>query len=97
MGKAGHQLAHIHPAAWLSGVYYVKVPEIVSDDSGGRSGWIVLGSPPDHFHNRVVPEIRAVKPEPGKMLLFPSYYYHHTIPYESDETRISIAFDLIPA
>ena len=27
----------------------------------------------------------------------PSYFYHHTVPFEADGTRISIAFDLMPA
>ena len=31
------------------------------------------------------------------MLLFPSYLYHHTIPFESAGTRISIAFDVLPS
>ena len=26
MQESGHQVPHIHPAAWLSGVYYVEVP-----------------------------------------------------------------------
>jgi hypothetical protein len=31
------------------------------------------------------------------MLLFPSYVYHRTIPFESGEDRISFAFDVVPA
>jgi hypothetical protein len=30
------------------------------------------------------------------MILFPSYFYHRTIPFEASETRISIAFDAMP-
>ncbi len=30
------------------------------------------------------------------MVLFPSYFYHRTIPFESDEQRISIDFDVMP-
>jgi tetratricopeptide (TPR) repeat protein len=30
------------------------------------------------------------------MYLFPSYFYHRTIPFESDGQRISIAFDILP-
>ena len=30
------------------------------------------------------------------MLLFPSYIYHRTVPFEGAETRISIAFDVVP-
>ena len=96
MRAAGHQISHIHPAAWLSGVYYVDVPAIVGEEAGKQAGWLVLGRPPDHFHNSRDAEIKAIRPEPGLMLLFPSYFYHQTIPFHTDEARISIAFDLIP-
>ena len=96
MRAAGHQIPHIHPAAWLSGVYYVDVPAIVGEKAGKQAGWLVLGRPPDHFHNSSDAEIKAIRPEPGLMVLFPSYFYHQTIPFHTAETRISIAFDLIP-
>ncbi len=97
MQSAGHQIPHIHPAAWLSGVYYPRLPEIVGDKDGGKAGWIEFGRPPEHFHNARQPETLSVQPEPGLMVLFPSYFYHHTVPFEADGTRISIAFDLMPA
>jgi uncharacterized protein (TIGR02466 family) len=97
MQSAGHQIPHIHPAAWLSGVYYPKLPEIVGDKNSGKAGWIEFGRPPDHFHNARAPETLSVQPEPGLMVLFPSYFYHHTVPFEADGTRVSIAFDLMPA
>lgn len=97
MQAAGHQIPHIHPAAWLSGVYYPRLPGIVGEDQGDKAGWIEFGRPPEHFHNARAPETHSVRPEPGLMVLFPSYFYHHTVPFEADETRISIAFDLMPA
>jgi hypothetical protein len=39
----------------------------------------------------------AVKPEPGKLVLFPSYMWHGTAPFGGDQPRLTIAFDLIPA
>ena len=30
------------------------------------------------------------------MLLFPSYFYHRTLPLESPGLRISISFDVLP-
>ena len=35
-----------------------------------------------------------VKPKEGLLVLFPSYFYHRTVPYEADEERLSVAFDL---
>ena len=97
MQAAGHQIPHIHPAAWLSGVYYPRLPEIVTASDGDKAGWIEFGRPPEHFHNAREPETLSNRPEQGLMVLFPSYFYHHTVPFEAEGTRISIAFDLMPA
>jgi len=43
-----------------------------------------------------VPELRAIRPREGLMLLFPSYFYHRTVPFSAAEPRVSIAFDAIP-
>ena len=91
----GHQIPHNHPSAWLSGVYYVKLPAIVGVPGQGEAGWIEFGRPPDHFPRTVEPEVRAFQPEEGTMVLFPSYFYHRTVPFETAETRISIAFDVL--
>jgi hypothetical protein len=34
-------------------------------------------------------------PYEGLMVLFPSYFYHRTIPFEGDSARISLAFDVV--
>lgn len=95
LGKQGHQQPHIHPGGWLSGVYYVQVPEF-SGIAEEKPGWIEFGGAPETFVlTRKAAKMRY-QPEPGLMLLFPSYFYHSTIPYENDATRISIAFDVIP-
>ena len=92
MEEQGHQISHYHPDAWLSGVYYAQVPEFAGDDA--EAGWIEFGLPPDHFSNRARPETRSIRPEPGLLVLFPAYFFHRTIPFVADSTRVSIAFDL---
>lgn len=96
MRRAGHQVPHIHPAAWLSGVYYAAVPQAVTDDDS-HEGWIAFGQAPEHLALSRKPRVNHFKPEAGMMLLFPSYFYHHTVPFSADEERISIAFDFLPA
>ncbi|MCH8835591.1 MAG: tetratricopeptide repeat protein [Proteobacteria bacterium] len=91
----GHQIPHIHPAAWLSGVYYAQLPDVVGESGPRGAGWIEFGRPPEHFHCTVEPEVRLVRPEEGLMVLFPSYFYHRTVPTESTDMRISIAFDVL--
>lgn len=97
MDSQGHQLAHIHPSAWLSGVYYPKVPSVIVEGDPDHAGWIEFGRPPEDFYSTVEPEVRLIKPEEGLMVLFPSYFYHRTVPFESEDIRISIAFDVLNA
>ncbi len=91
----GFQAPHIHPSGWLSGVYYPQVPKVVEDEDN-KYGWIEFGQPGPEYHFSKETELRLIKPEPGMMVMFPSYMFHRTIPFQSDETRISIAFDVVP-
>ncbi len=90
----GFQVPHIHPSGWLSAVYYVSVPEVVRSD--GQGGWIEFGEPYQDIAHNVRPETLALRPENGLLLMFPSYFYHRTLPFHSSEQRISIAFDIVP-
>ncbi len=92
----GHQIPHIHPAAWLSGVYYVQIPEIVARSGNNHAGWIEFGQPSANLNCAATPDLRDVQPEEGLMVLFPAYFYHRTVPFDADGTRISIAFDILP-
>lgn len=93
--EQGHQRPHIHPSGWLSGVYYVRIPDSIGP--GSQQGWIEFGRPPESIGCHTEHETMRVRPETGRMLLFPSYVYHHTIPYSGKENRISFAFDVVPA
>lgn len=98
MRAGGHQISHIHPAAWLSGVYYPEVPDFVSADDPGRRGWIEFGRAPEEEFPDVKPmPVEAIRPEEGLLLIFPAWLYHRTVPYPADLRRISVAFDLVPA
>jgi hypothetical protein len=39
---------------------------------------------------------RAVQPVPGRLVLFPSYMWHGTIPFHATTARTTIAFDAVP-
>jgi tetratricopeptide (TPR) repeat protein len=96
LDRMGHQAAHMHRNAWISGVYYVQLPDVMHGANEARSGWIEFGRPPDEFPCTVDHEVRNFEPREGRMFMFPSFEYHRTIPFESSEQRISIAFDLLP-
>ncbi|OYQ37260.1 hypothetical protein CHU95_01735 [Niveispirillum lacus] len=90
--NGGFHTHHIHPEGWISGVYYLQVPPAAAAED--QSGWLTFGVP------NVGPEINlpalySVQPKPGRLVLFPSYYWHGTVPFQDTVPRITIAFDLI--
>ena len=95
----GNQQQHIHEDGYMGGCYYIRIPEEISAPENGGNGTIdggfEVGRPPDALHCKKEPLVRAIKPEEGLMVLFPAYMYHRTIPFESSERRICIAFDVV--
>ena len=91
----GFHLNHVHSEGWISSCYYVGLPASVADGSG-RQGWIKFGETGLGLGDREA-IARAIKPEVGKLVLFPSYMYHGTIPFVDDSPRTTIAFDIVPA
>ncbi len=90
----GFHTNHIHPKGWISSCYYVAVPDVAADEHD-KQGWLKLGEP--SFDTPISDPIRrAVKPEPGRLVLFPSYMWHGTIPFHSAQSRTTIAFDAVP-
>jgi len=89
----GFHLDHVHPQGWLSSAYYVSLPDVSDADS--RAGWLKFGEAgvripscgPEHF----------VKPATGTLVLFPSYFWHGTVPFEAGGQRLTAAFDVVPA
>ena len=97
MEEAGHQIQHIHESGWLSGVYYPKVPSDIGASEDDPTGWIEFGLPQDLYRVKKAPPLRLIKPEEGLLVLFPSYFFHRTVPTGSEELRIRIAFDVMRA
>jgi len=89
--KTGFHKSHYHSAGWLSGVYYVDVPDEVEKDG---NGWLVFGRP--DLGNITLCEDYAIKPVPGNLVLFPSYMWHGTNPIKSEQHRMTVAFDIVP-
>ena len=96
MESQGHQAPHIHPSAWIGGVYYPELPPEVDDPAQAQAGWIEFGRGHDEFYRNSAPRTRSVKPAPGLLVTFPSYFWHRTIPFHSSRRRISVAFDVVP-
>jgi hypothetical protein len=91
-----HETWHVHARGWVSGVYYLRTPSLESV-ANGNAGDIEFGAIPfgDVYPDKWL-ERRIIKPTPGTLLLFPSYFGHHTWASESPDTRICVAFDVTP-
>jgi tetratricopeptide (TPR) repeat protein len=92
--NCGFHVNHVHPAGWISSCYYAGVPKVTQDEKS-RQGWIKFGEPAADLA-LTDPIKRAIQPVPGRLVLFPSYMWHGTIPFEDDAVRTTIAFDVIP-
>ncbi len=90
LADKGYHANHFHPEGWISSCYYVAVPQAVTD---GQSGWIKFGEP--DFDLMLAPR-RKIQPAPGRLVLFPSYMWHGTIPFSAATARTTIAFDAVP-
>jgi uncharacterized protein (TIGR02466 family) len=94
MRGQGFHTNHLHPEGWISSCYYVTVPG-ETDNHETRNGWIKFGEPSLELPLKD-PVRRAVQPVPGRLVLFPSYMWHGTIPLEAGSPRTTIAFDVAP-
>jgi len=88
---------HIHSNHHWSGVYYVDIGN--PDQSVGPNGAIEFIDPRPAVGVFDFPGITAtgtwtILPEPGLMLMFPSWVRHAVLPYYGESSRITIAFNL---
>lgn len=95
LGRGGLNTPHDHPGWVWSGCYYVSVP--AGDDEQG--GCIEFFDTRTNVRTLTVDGAACfaskftAKPRAGTILLFPSFLRHWVSPHESDEERISIAFN----
>jgi hypothetical protein len=90
--SAGLHINHIHDG-WMSSALYVSLPPEVSD---GQAGALTFGIP-DAALGLDLPARRIETPKVGRLIVFPSYFWHGTTPFESAEPRLTVAFDALPA
>ncbi|MEO9824539.1 MAG: TIGR02466 family protein [Paracoccaceae bacterium] len=93
--KGAFNAPHTHPGAHWSGVYYVAQPDVDEGNSGmiefvdartDLPNWRILKAAPYRLKKKM-------RPEPGEIILFPSYLVHWVYPNETDGERVSIAFN----
>ena len=95
---------HNHPHAYLSGTYYVRVPddrEPLETRKDSRPGRLTLYDPRACANMTAIrgdpyvdPEF-TVEPRPGMVLLWPAFINHFVHPNLSRTPRISISFNVM--
>lgn len=93
-GDGGRHVPHFHGQGWMSSAYYARLPSVIGS-SEGTDGWIAFGAPPQHLGLDLPPR-HMVRPREGRLVLFPSYFWHHTQPFSGAEPRLTAAFDIVP-
>ena len=91
----GFHIDHVHQLGWLSSACHIELPAAV-EQSADHQGWLKFGQP-GVATQPALPAEHFVKPEPGRLVLFPSYMWHGTVPFSGDQDRLTVAFDVIPA
>jgi len=90
--RGGFNFLHMHEGSLLSGSFYLQVPpgsgQFVFRDPrpGVLHGFIKGGVPNGHADIHLTPSA-------GLLVLFPCWMEHYVEPHDSDEPRITIAFN----
>ncbi len=91
--REGFHVNHFHAHGWISSAYYVSVPP-ETQDLELMSGWLKFGEP--RFATPGAAAEVFIKPQAGRLVLFPSYLWHGTNPILGFEPRTAISFDVVP-
>ena len=94
-GKHNFNMPHHHfsPGCLYSGVYYVKTPNNCGDIRFVNANKL-FNANTELFKNYSVSLHGQLPVQAGKALFFPAWLEHFVFPNESQEDRISIAFNL---
>ena len=90
----GYHTSHVHPRGWISSACYIQLPDRVRAGNKGE-GILSFGAPGLVTRPSLDAEV-SVRPEIGQLILFPSYFWHGTLPFHSDQPRLTVAFDVVP-
>jgi hypothetical protein len=92
MKSGGVLRPHMHENGWISCSIYINVPPKSKTESGNFVVCIEEEYPTGENRNQE----ENIDVVTGSMCLFPASLLHYTIPFESEEERIVLAFDVVP-
>jgi predicted Zn-dependent protease len=92
--RAGYHTSHVHPRGWISSAFYIELPDSMRAGHTAE-GTLSFGAPGMITTPSLDAEL-SVRPELGRLVLFPSYFWHGTLPFHSAQPRLTVAFDVVP-
>jgi tetratricopeptide (TPR) repeat protein len=92
--STGFHTSHVHPRGWISSACYIQLPDSMRAGHT-REGVLSFGAPGMLTTPTLDAEL-SVRPELGLLVLFPSYFWHGTLPFHSEQPRLTVAFDVVP-
>jgi len=92
--SAGYHTSHVHPRGWISSACYIQLPD--SMRAGHTAEGILSFGVPGMVTTPSLDAELSVRPELGRLVLFPSYFWHGTLPFHSEQARLTVAFDVVP-
>ncbi len=93
--SAGYHTSHVHPRGWISSACYIQLPVTMRAAHTGE-GALSFGTPGMMTTPGLGAEL-SVQPAVGQLILFPSYFWHGTLPFHSTQPRLTVAFDVVPS
>lgn len=90
--EGGYHRPHHHSHGKISGLFYAALPRSGSREKNG-SGMVSFGTPTFKDNDAFQTE-KIIKPETGKLILFPSYLWHCTLPQTGEGQKITVSFDV---
>lgn len=91
--KGGSLGSHMHKEGWLSGSLYLKLCKPRGSSEGNIIFDLDGGDYPTDGRDFPSTELNI---EEGDIVLFPSSIFHKTVPFNSTERRVTLAFDVKP-
>jgi len=93
--KNNYNSMHVHPNSSFSGVYYLKIVgkggELVFSNNDTSS---IFNENNLFFNNSEFDNIFTITPQKNNFILFPSHLQHYVKPNETEESRISVSFNV---
>lgn len=95
--NGGFNQIHNHAGAFISGTFYVKVPDGAGDITFYKNPYeeyAITGVAPIVQHTAISGSTCRYSPREGRLILFPGYLQHAVMPTAGSEDRVSLSFNM---